>query len=176
MGEGRADFGRVQGVLPAYTADGEDPIKIGGRAWAALPTPSTNLYLVNTWHDLYGRIIVGFDVAAVTSTTNGPSTASITGITDTVVIASPALGTSIRISSIYPSNLDPTSNLTLTLKQGGLTKVISQVHTQGGGYVWSFEPSGWYLGSAQALTALLNTTSSAGVQVNVMWKSYPTPT
>ena len=100
MSEGRADFGRVQGVLPAYEADGTDPIKIGGRAWAGIPTPSTDLYLVNTWHDLLGRIIVAFDAGAVTSTTNGPSTASITGISDTVVIASPALNSSIRVSSI----------------------------------------------------------------------------
>lgn len=176
MASDRADFGRVQGVLPAYEADAVDPIKIGGRAWAGIPTPSTNLYLVNTWHDLLGRIIVAFDAAAVTSTTNGPSTASITGITDTVVIASPALGQSIRVSGIYASNLDPTYNINITFKQGGLTKIIAQVHTQGGGFVWKMEPSGWYLGSAQALTAVLNTTSSAGVQVNVEWKAYPTPT
>lgn len=177
MAEGRADFGKVDGKLPAYTADAVDPIKIGGLAWAGIPTPSTDLYLVNTWHDLYGRIVVTFLPAVVTSTANsGPSTATITNSTAQTVLASPALGTSYRISSIYASNLDPTVNINLTLQQGGLTKVLSQVHTQGGGYVWSFEPGGWHLGSAQALTALLNATSLSGVAVNVMWRAVPTPT
>lgn len=172
---GRADFGRVQGVLPAYTADGEDPIKIGGHAWAGLPTPATDAQIVNTWHDLYGRIIVAFENALVTTTTKGPITASVTGIADTAILASPALASSYRISSIYASNLDPTYSINLSLKQGATTRITAKLHLDGGGWVWSFEPGGWILDSAQALLGVLNTTSTAGVQVNVMYRLGPTP-
>ena len=179
MGEGRGDFGRVHGRIPAYNADGTDPVKIGGLAWAGTPTPGTNLYLINTWHDLYGRIVVLLNgpPTVTADSTKGPKSVSVVSPTDTVVITSPGAGNSIRVSSIYASNLDPTTSINLSIKEGATTRTLGQVHTQGGGFVWSYEPGGWILGNNLALLAALNATYlGTGVQVNVQYQVIATPT
>lgn len=133
----RADFGRVQGILPAYQADATDPIKIGGLAWSGIPTPSTNLQLVNTWHDLYGRVavLINGQPTVTADSTKGPKTVAVVSPVDTVVITSPGTTNSIRVSSIYCSNIDPTSSINISLKESATTRVLNKMHLDGGGVV-----------------------------------------
>jgi len=177
VGEGRGDFGRVHGRIPAYNADGTDPVKIGGLAWAGTPTPGTNLYLINTWHDLYGRIVVLLNgpPTVTADSTKGPKSVSVISDVTTVVVASPGIGNSIRVSSVYCSNVDPTFSLDINLKEDSTTRTKGHLRLDGGGVVWSYEPGGWILGNGLAFTAALNTTSLSGIQVNVQYQVIATP-
>lgn len=175
MSEGRADFGRVQGVLPHGEADGSDPVKIGGRAHTSLPTAEAHGDIVNTLHDKFGRLIIASAIEAVTAdSTKGPKSVVVSSPVDTVVIASPAVGSSIRVSSIFASNINPTFSFGLSIKESGTARCVARLHLDGGGYVWSFEPGGWVLGNGIALIAALDATLSSA-QVNVQYQVIATP-
>jgi len=174
----RSDFGRVQGVLPHDEVDATDPVGIGGRAKTSLPTAVADGDVVKTLHDVYGRIVViPFGPPVVTADgTKGPESVAVLSPVDTVLIASPGTTNSIRVSSIYASNLDPTYSINLSVKEGSTTRVLSKLHLDGGGYVFSFEPDGWVLGANLALLGALNATYlTTGVQANVMYRVIPTP-
>lgn len=174
----RSDFGRIQGHIPARNEDGTDPVKIGGHASAALPEPVEDGHLVDTFHDLHGRIVtlVG-GPPEVASDTVGPKTVLVTSTADTEIVAAQGAANSVRVSSIYCSNEDPTESLTITIKgSDGLVRTRGHLRFDGGGFVWSFEPNGWVLGGDMALRAALTVASTFGVSVNAQFNVIVTPT
>ncbi|MEO0215667.1 MAG: hypothetical protein ABIL14_01450 [candidate division WOR-3 bacterium] len=151
---------QVHGDTAHDALDGNNPIKIGGKASDVEPTAVAAGDRVNAWFDLFGRQVVLTGHA----TPENPVTASgsAAGVT---VIPAPGVGVSLYIckGSVHNSNA---SAQTVSLRDGasGTIRWTASLGASGGGSLFDFGSRGWKL---SANTALVMDAAAATAYCNI---------
>jgi len=154
-----ANAAEVQGTIAHGVADGQNPVKIGGKANLNEPAVVADGQRVDAWFDLLGRLVTvsGHPNPEPPVTANG----SAAGLS---VIAAPGASLSlyIRKGSIHNAGVEQL----VSLRDGaaGTIRWTANVAADGGGSLFDFGERGWKL---TANTALVADIAAATVYVNV---------
>ncbi len=114
---GASDGASVSGDVAHDAADAGEPVKIGGKAVSAEPTPVTANDRANALFDLVGKLIV-LPYANPENFVSGAITSAMTGTTSTSLIAAPAAGLRNYITQITVSNAHATVGTDIIIQDG----------------------------------------------------------
>lgn len=152
----------------AHDATANNPVGIGGRANATEPAEvSADGDLVHAWLDRKGRLVLVSEhpPAEPSSGAHGPVSVNATASGTTTVIAAPAAGQSIHVTSVLLSNQGAAKvRASLRAGTGGADRLRGTLAADGGGLREGYAPA-WKLPAATAL--VVNLGAAGDVDVNV---------
>lgn len=160
----------TQGGIAHDSADAGNPIKIGGKASAALPTAVADADRVNAFYDLNGRQVVilnpaDFDIVTHTNYARKYYTSS--GAATDGIIWSPAAGKRWHITSLI---FQTSADATITFeddKSGGDDPVLKGEFKAGSGLVLTFDDK-YPFASGEDAADFTVTTSAGNIYVAVV--------